>query len=75
MQTTKRGAEIPIPKRGDFLSNLKKVARSSDSNSGDLMAAFLFIVVSAAAVKGCESDVHLLQDKQSATHVSPRHDR
>jgi hypothetical protein len=25
-QTTPKGAEIPIPKRGDFLSNLKKAA-------------------------------------------------
>jgi hypothetical protein len=25
-QTTREGAEIPIPKRGDFLSNLRKVA-------------------------------------------------
>jgi hypothetical protein len=26
MQKTTKGAEIPIPKRGDFLSNLKKAA-------------------------------------------------
>jgi hypothetical protein len=25
-QTTKKGAEIPIPKRGDFFGNLKKAA-------------------------------------------------
>lgn len=25
-QTTKKGTEIPIPKRGDFFGNLKKVA-------------------------------------------------
>jgi hypothetical protein len=25
-QTTKHGAEIPVPKRGDFFSNLKKAA-------------------------------------------------
>jgi hypothetical protein len=25
-QTTKEGTEIPIPKRGDFFDNLKKVA-------------------------------------------------
>lgn len=26
LQTTKEGAEIPIPKRGDFFRNLRKAA-------------------------------------------------
>lgn len=30
-QKTPKGAEIPIPKRGDFLKNLKKVATPSPS--------------------------------------------
>jgi hypothetical protein len=32
-QTTKEGVEIPIPKRGDFLSNLKKAATPSKSKN------------------------------------------
>ena len=28
-QKTKKGAEIPVPKRGDFLKNLKKAATPS----------------------------------------------
>jgi hypothetical protein len=31
-QKTKKGAEIPIPKRGDFFKNLKKAATPSASN-------------------------------------------
>ena len=31
-QKTKEGHEIPIPKRGDFLKNLKKVAKASTGN-------------------------------------------
>jgi hypothetical protein len=30
-QTTKKGAEIPIPKRSDFFSNLKKPATPEKS--------------------------------------------
>lgn len=28
-QKTLKGAEIPVPKRGDFLKNLKKAAKAS----------------------------------------------
>ena len=31
-QKTKKGAEIPIPKRGDFFKNLKKAATPLPSN-------------------------------------------
>jgi hypothetical protein len=31
MQKTKEGEEIPIPKRGDFFSNLKKAATPEKS--------------------------------------------
>lgn len=31
-QTTKKGADIPIPKRGDFFKNLKKAATPSATN-------------------------------------------
>jgi hypothetical protein len=30
-QTTERGHEIPVPKRGDFFANLKKVATPKKS--------------------------------------------
>jgi len=30
-QKTKQGAEIPVPKRGDFFSDLKKAATPSKS--------------------------------------------
>jgi hypothetical protein len=30
-QTTKKGEEIPVPKRGDFFSNLKKAATPEKS--------------------------------------------
>lgn len=30
-QTTKKGAEIPVPKRGDFFDNLKKTATPDKS--------------------------------------------
>lgn len=30
-QKTKKGAEIPVPKRGDFFSNLKKAAAPEKS--------------------------------------------
>lgn len=33
-QTTKHGATIPIPKRGDFFSNLKKAAMPEKEKSG-----------------------------------------
>jgi hypothetical protein len=32
IQTTSKGAEIPIPKRGDFFKNLKKAATPSTSS-------------------------------------------
>jgi len=34
MQKTRKGTEIPIPKRGDFLSNLKKAATPEKVKSG-----------------------------------------
>jgi hypothetical protein len=33
-QKTKRGAEIPMPKRGDFFSNLKKATTPNLKKSG-----------------------------------------
>ena len=33
-QKTKKGAEIPIPKRGDFFDNLKKATTPEKSTSG-----------------------------------------
>ncbi|MDQ6853704.1 MAG: hypothetical protein M3046_08425 [Actinomycetota bacterium] len=33
-QTTPKGAEIPIPKRGDFFKNLRKAAKPK-KDSGD----------------------------------------
>jgi hypothetical protein len=32
-QTTKAGIEIPVPKRGDFLANLKKAATPTKSKN------------------------------------------
>jgi hypothetical protein len=34
VQTTRKGAEIPIPKRGDFFNNLKKAATPEKSERG-----------------------------------------
>jgi hypothetical protein len=34
-QRTKEGAEIPIPKRGDFFKNLEKVAKPKRDDSDD----------------------------------------
>lgn len=33
-QKTKKGADIPIPKRGDFFDNLKKAATPEKSQRG-----------------------------------------
>jgi hypothetical protein len=33
-QTTKKGAHIPVPKRGDFFQDLKKAATPDKSESG-----------------------------------------
>jgi len=33
VQRTKKGLEIPVPKRGDFMRNLKKVAKPSSPRS------------------------------------------
>jgi len=30
-QKTDKGLEIPVPKRGDFMRNLRRVSRSNDS--------------------------------------------
>ena len=32
-QKTPKGQEIPIPKRGEFLSNLRKVSKASETKS------------------------------------------
>jgi hypothetical protein len=33
-QKTKKGADIPVPKRGDFFSNLKKAATHAKTSGG-----------------------------------------
>jgi hypothetical protein len=33
-QKTPKGQEIPIPKRGEFLSNLRKVAKTDSQSKG-----------------------------------------
>ncbi len=33
-QTTETGLEIPVPKRRDFMGNLKRLAKPSDRKSG-----------------------------------------
>ena len=34
-QKTPKGQEIPIPKRGEFLRNLRKVAKADESGATD----------------------------------------
>lgn len=34
-QVTPKGQEIPIPKRGEFLGNLRKVAKTGESATKD----------------------------------------
>ncbi len=34
-QKTPKGQEIPIPKRGEFLRNLRKVAKTDESGATD----------------------------------------
>jgi hypothetical protein len=34
-QKTEKGTEIPIPKRGEFLRNLKKVAKPAKDSTTD----------------------------------------
>lgn len=34
-QKTPKGQEIPIPKRGEFLRNLRKVSKTGDSATKD----------------------------------------